>query len=80
MDANRGAPSFNLATVEKTTLKIKNNQAIYKSSEYGKCTIKLHFFEGGVSVAYAGTDSECGFGNAATVTGNYVKISTKKPF
>jgi hypothetical protein len=79
MDANRGAPSYNMATVAKITLKIRNNQAVYTSREFGKCTIKLHFFEGGVSIAYVGDDYECGFGNAATVTGNYVKTSSQPP-
>ncbi len=79
MDANRGAPSYNIARVDKTTLKLRGNQAVYSSRNYGKCTIKLHFFEGGVSVVYVGSDYECGFGNAATVTGNYVKTSSKTP-
>ena len=79
MEANRGAPSFNMATVEKTTLKLRGNKAIYSSKEYGKCTLKLHFFEGGVSVGYVGDDHDCGFGNAATVTGNYVKTSSQVP-
>jgi len=79
MDANRGAPSYNMATVAKTTLKLRGNKAIYSSKEFGKCTIKLHFFEGGVSIVYVGENYECGFGNAATVTGNYVKVSSKIP-
>lgn len=79
MDANRGAPSYNMATVARTTLKLRGNKAIYSTKEFGKCTIKLHFFEGGVSVAYVGNDYECGFGNTATVTGNYVKTSSQAP-
>lgn len=79
MEANRGAPSYNMAIVEKTTLRLKGNQAVYRSKEYGKCTIKLTFFEGGASVMYVGDDYECGFGNAATVTGNYVKTNSKAP-
>jgi hypothetical protein len=79
MDANRGAPSYNMATIEKTTLKLRGNQAIYSNKEYGKCTIKLTFFEGGASIVYVGEDYNCGFGNAATVTGNYLKTSSKTP-
>ncbi len=79
MEGNRGAPSYNMATVEKTTLKLRGNQAVYSSKEYGKCTIKLTFFEEGASVVYVGDEYECGFGNAATVTGNYVKTSSNAP-
>jgi hypothetical protein len=78
-DANRGAPSFNLATIDKTTLKLRGNQAVYSTKEFGRCTIRLTFFEGGVSVVYVGEDYDCGFGNGASVSGNYVKTSSKVP-
>jgi|GEM_PF-1024740 len=79
MEGNRGAPSYNMATVAKTTLRLRGNQAVYSSKEYGKCTLKLTFFEEGTSVVYVGNDYDCGFGNAATVTGNYIKTSSKTP-
>lgn len=79
MDANRGAPSYNMAMIDKTTLKLRANQAVYKSTEFGKCTLKITFFEGGASIAYVGEDYDCGFGNGASVSGNYVKTSSKTP-
>lgn len=79
MDAHRGAPSYNMATIDKTTLRLRGNQAVYSTKEFGRCTIKLTFFEGGASVAHVGDDYDCGFGNAATVAGSYVKISNKTP-
>lgn len=79
MQANRGAPSYNMATIEKTTLKLNGNHAIYENNEFGKCKLKITFFEGGASVIYLDEAFECGFGNAATVIGNYLKTDNK-PF
>ncbi|UTA67389.1 hypothetical protein [Emticicia sp. 21SJ11W-3] len=77
MQAYRGAPSYNQATIEKTTLKLAGNQAIYENNEFGKCKLKLLFFEGGAAIIYQDEAFECGFGNGATVTGNYLKTDNK---
>jgi len=79
MQAIRGAPSYNQAVIEKTTLKLTSNQAIYENNEFGKCKLKIIFFEGGATIVYVGEAFECGFGNAATVAGNYLKYDSKVP-
>ncbi|WP_337044662.1 hypothetical protein [Emticicia sp. 17c] len=79
MQAIRGAPSYNQAIIEKTTLKLNGNQAIYENSEFGKCKLKIIFFEGGATIVYMDEAFECGFGNAATVAGNYLKFDSKVP-
>jgi len=77
MQANRGAPSYNMASIDKTTLKLNGNHAIYENNEFGKCKLKIMFFEGGASIIYQDEAFECGFGNAATVIGNYLKTDSK---
>ena len=79
MQAVKGGPSYNQATVEKTTLKLMNNQAVYENKEFGKCKLKMSFFEGGLSIIYLDEAYECGFGNGASVSGNYLKIDGKAP-
>ncbi len=79
MQAIKGGPSYNQAIVEKTTLKLVGNQAIYENKEFGKCKLKIIFFEGGATIIYVDEAYECGFGNAASVSGNYLKIDNKAP-
>lgn len=79
MQALRGAPSYNQAIIEKTTLKLNGNQALYENNEFGKCKLKIIFFEGGATIVYQDEAFECGFGNAATVAGNYLKYDSKVP-
>lgn len=79
MQAIRGAPSFNQAIIEKTTLKLNGNQAIYENNEFGKCKLKIIFCESGATIIYLDEAFECGFGNAATVAGNYLKYDSKVP-
>lgn len=71
-----GAPARNQATISKTTLKLVNNQAVYSSSEFGKCKFTITFLENGARVSYTDEAYQCGFGNAATVTGNYIRTKT----
>jgi hypothetical protein len=78
-DCIRGKPSYNMAQIDKTLLELFHNQAIYYNTEFGKCKFKITFLKNGVNVQYIDDAYDCGFGNAATVTGNYFKINSKKP-
>lgn len=79
MDANRGAPNYNMAIIDKTTLKITGNQAIYTNTEFGKCKLQISFFEGGLNIIYLEEAYDCGFGNGASVVGEYLKIDSRVP-
>ncbi len=79
MQAIKGGPSYNQAIVEKTSLKLTGNVAIYENKEFGKCKLKISFFNNGLSIIYLDEAYECGFGNAASVSGNYLKIDNKAP-
>lgn len=37
------------------------------------------FFEGGANIIYLNEAYDCGFGNAASVVGNYFKFDSKAP-
>jgi hypothetical protein len=79
IDCIRGKPSYNMAQIDKTILEFTHNQAIYYNTEFGKCKFKITFLKNGVNVQYVDDAYDCGFGNAATVTGNFIKINSKKP-
>jgi hypothetical protein len=79
IQAVKGPPSFNQAIIEKKSLKLVRNEAIYENSKYGKCLIKLSFFEGGANIIYLNEAYDCGFGNAASVVGKYFKFDSKAP-
>ena len=79
IQAVKGPPSYNQAIIEKTSLKLLKNEAIYENNEYGKCKLKLSFFEGGANIIYLNEAYECGFGNGASVIGNYLKFDNKAP-
>ncbi len=79
MQAVKGPPSYNQAIIEKTTLKLIKNEAIYENNEFGKCQLKISFFEGGANIIYLNEAYNCGFGNAASVIGNYIKFNAKAP-
>ncbi|MFY7909259.1 MAG: hypothetical protein ACOVO2_06895 [Emticicia sp.] len=79
IQAVKGPPSYNQAIIEKTTLKLVRNEAIYENNEFGKCLLKLSFFEGGANIIYLNDSYECGFGNAASVVGKYLKFDAKAP-
>lgn len=79
MQAVKGAPSYNEATIEKTSLKLVKNEAIYENTEYGKCKLKISFCEDGANIIYIGDAYDCGFGNGASVVGNYIKYENKAP-
>jgi hypothetical protein len=79
IQAIKGPPSYNEATIEKTSLKFSRNQAIYENKEFGKCLLKISFFDGGANIIYIDEGYDCGFGNAASVIGNYMKFDSKAP-
>lgn len=79
MQAVKGPPSYNQAIIEKTSLKLVGNEAIYENNEFGKCRLKISFFEGGANIIYLNEAYDCGFGNAASVVGNYLKFDNKAP-
>lgn len=75
----RGTPSYNMATIDKNIIQLSENQAVYSSTEYGKCKFRITFLQNGVNVEYVADSYDCGFGNNATVSGNYIKIDSLKP-
>lgn len=81
INCNRGKPSYNMAIIDKKELKLISNgtTALYKNDEYGKCRIRIVFVPGGVRVEHIEEGYECGFGNASSVEGNYIRTSTEKP-
>ncbi len=79
IQAVKGLPSYNQAVIAKNTLKLVRNEAIYESKEFGKCLLKISFFEGGANIIYLDGGYECGFGNGASVVGNYLKFDSKAP-
>lgn len=72
-------PAYNQAIVDKITLKLTNNQAVYSNNEFGKCKFKLSFAPTGLSIDYIEDAYECGFGNNATLSGSYIKTDGKVP-
>jgi hypothetical protein len=79
MQSIKGPPSYNQAAIEKTSLKLVNNEAIYETKEFGNCKLKISFFEGGANIIYLDNAYDCGFGNGASVVGNYLKYENKAP-
>lgn len=79
IQAVKGPPSYSQAIIEKTSLKLVRNEAIYENNEFGKCLLKLSFFEGGANIIYLNDAYDCGFGNAVSVVGKYFKFDIKAP-
>lgn len=75
----KGPPSYNQAAIEKISLKLVKNEAIYENTEYGKCKFKISFCEDGANIIYLDEAYDCGFGNGASVVGNYIKYENKAP-
>ena len=58
---------------------ITGDTAVYRSTEYGECTITIKFIKPGtISVDQQGSSS-CGFGHNVTATGRYTRTSRMKP-
>jgi hypothetical protein len=79
VQAVKGPPSYNQAAIEKMSLKLFKNEAIYENNEFGKCKFKISFFDGGANIVYLNEAYDCGFGNGASVIGNYFKFDNKAP-
>lgn len=74
-----GETSVNIGRID-STIPIVGDTAIYRSTEYGDCTITLKFTKPGtVVVTQDGDSPECGFGHNVFAAGTYRKISSKKP-
>jgi hypothetical protein len=79
VEAITGAPSYNMASIEKTTLILKGNKAEYKNDDFGQCRLLFTFWENTVRVDYLDGAYECGFGHNASASGSYVRINASKP-
>jgi hypothetical protein len=60
-------PGYNLAYINKTVLKLMDNQ------------FSITFLENSAVVDYAENSNDCGFGHNAYVSGSYIKVSSQKP-
>jgi hypothetical protein len=79
IQAVKGTPSYSQAIIEKKSIKLVRNEAIYENNEFGKCLLKISFFEGGATIIYQNKAHDCGFGNTASVVGKYFKFDSKAP-
>ena len=79
VDAVTGAPAYNMATIEKTSLILKGNKAVYKNEDFGTCKLLFTFGENTVRVDYVEGAYECGFGHNASASGSYVRTNASKP-
>jgi hypothetical protein len=58
---------------------ITGDTAVYKSNEFGECTITIKFVKPGtISVDQEGASS-CGFGHNVMAAGKYTRVSKLKP-
>lgn len=74
-----GEKSANTGEADGTAT-IKGDTAVYRSSEFGQCTITIKFVRPGtINVTQSGTENDCGFGHNVTADGVYQKTSSKKP-
>lgn len=67
------APARNLAMLDKTELPLTGNTALYESTAFGPCAIRIRFYNGFAVVNYADNKMDCGFGNGANVSGVYIR-------
>jgi hypothetical protein len=79
VEAITGAPGYNMASVEKTVLRLKGNKAVYANDDFGKCRLLFTFGENTVRVDYLDGAYECGFGHNASASGSYVRTNASKP-
>ena len=83
IDANRGAPSYNMGTIYPIKVNLSGNKAIYKNSEYGDCEFTVEF-SAGKAVVFPAKDlsdcwAACGFGYGVCVGGEYIKENSDTP-
>jgi hypothetical protein len=79
VNAVTGGPAYNIATIEKSTLTLRGNRAVYETHDFGTCKIQFTFGVGTVQVDYLDGAYGCGFGHNASAAGNYIRTSTSKP-
>lgn len=79
VSAVTGGPAYNVAQLQKMALELKGNQALYENKEFGKCRLRFVFVPNGIVVDYVDEAYECGFGNAATAAGSYIRTNAQKP-
>lgn len=79
VSAVTGGPAYNMAQINKTELKLEGNQALYENKEFGNCQLRFVFVPNGIVVNYVDEAYECGFGNAASAAGSYVRTNASKP-
>ncbi|MEO7539839.1 MAG: hypothetical protein ABIV21_07415 [Pyrinomonadaceae bacterium] len=61
---------------------IARDTAVYKSNDFGECTITIKFVRAGtikVTQGEEGMSANCGFGFNVFADGTYRKVSAKKP-
>lgn len=69
----------NQCVVSRKTVDIAANQALVHTTEFGDCTLKLTFFNGGACVDYVDTKWHSRVGKVAAVTGNYMRTDSRTP-
>jgi hypothetical protein len=76
-----GAPPGKNMGIIKDTLLLKNNQAVYTTTEDTSCRVVFTFFQRGVRVEQLSTGSSfsCGFGRNVHVDGFYERTVQAKP-
>lgn len=67
------APARNLAILDKTEFQLTGNTALYESTSFGPCAIRIRFYKGFAVVNYISDKDNCGFGHNAHVSGLYIK-------
>ncbi len=59
---------------------IEGDTAVYESTEFGQCKITVKFVKpGAIKVTQTGNDTDCGFGHNVNASGDYKKISGRRP-
>lgn len=74
-----GETSANIGNID-SVIPIVGDTAVYRSTEFGDCTITLKFTKPGTLVVTQDGDSPaCGFGHNVFAAGTYRKVSSKRP-
>lgn len=73
-DCVSSPPAYNMAMIEETESDLDGNVAHYHETEYGDCEFVIRFFKGFAIVEQQNGHYDCGFGMAASVEGEYIKI------
>lgn len=74
-----GGPKYNNGWIEGK-FRLKGNSGIFRTSEYGKCSIKFEFTKTMVRLKEVSLEEiECGFGDGIRAIGTLKLKSRKKP-